>query len=99
MKKKKALLVGIADPIRIKSKRYVLEKLYQRAKKNPFVNTDSFEDYMEHVKVQIKTLEGKDVDGGVDEIYDTLKKIGWIKEISVWVFSLITTHNALAQEV
>lgn len=96
MKKKKALLVGIADPIRIKSKRYVLEKLYQRAKKNPFVNTDSFEDYMEHVKVQIKTLEGKDVDGGVDEIYDTLKKIGWIKEISVWVFSLITTHNALA---
>ena len=96
MKKKKALLVGIADPIRIKSKRYVLEKLYQRAKKNPFVNTDSFEDYMEHVKVQIKTLEGKDVDGGVDEIYDTLKKIGWIREISVWVFSLITTHNALA---
>jgi hypothetical protein len=96
MNKKKALLVGIADPIRIKSKRYVLEKLYQRAKKNPFVNTDSFEDYMEHVKVQIKTLEGKDVNGGVDEIYDTLKKIGWIKEISVWVFSLITTHNALA---
>ena len=96
MKKKKALLVGLANPIKIKSKRYVLEKLYQRAKKNPFVNTDSFEDYMEHVKVQIKTLEGKDVDGGVDEIYDTLKKIGWIKEISVWVFSLITTHNALA---
>ena len=96
MKKKKAMLVGIADPIRIKSKRYVLEKLYQRAKKNPFVNTDSFDDYMEHIKNQIKSLEGKDVDGGVDEIYDALKKIGWLKEISVWVFSLITTHNALA---
>ena len=96
MNKKKALLVGIADPIRIKSKRYVLEKLYQRAKKNPFVNTDSFEDYMEHVKDQIKILEGKDIDGGVDEIYDTLKKIGWIREISVWGFSLITTHNALS---
>ena len=96
MKKKKAMLVGIADPIRIKSKRYVLEKLYQRAKKNPFVNTDSFDDYLEHIKNQIKSLEGKDVDGGVDEIYDALKKIGWLKEISVWVFSLITTHNALA---
>ena len=95
-KKRKAMLVGISTPIKIKSKKYVLEKLYQRAKKNPFVNTDSFEDYLKHLKHQIKVLEGKEVDGGVDEIYDTLKKIGWLKEMSIWVFAFITANNAIA---
>ena len=57
-KKKKAVFVGIADPIQIKSKRYVMNMLYKRARKNPFIADKTFEEYMEHIKSQVRDLEG-----------------------------------------
>ena len=83
-KKRKAMLVGISTPIKIKSKKYVLERLYQRAKKNPFVNTDSFEDYLYHLKHQIKVVEGKEVDGGIDEIISTRRLINIVTSYMIF---------------
>jgi hypothetical protein len=69
-KKRMAVIVGIDNPIRIKSREYVLRKLFEKAKKNPFVEADN-----------------------LDNMYKTLKRIGWLREISYSMFILITASQ------
>jgi hypothetical protein len=81
MKRKKAILVGIDRPIKLKSKSYVIKSLYKRAKKNPFICEKTFEEFMEHIKDQVKDLEGIEIQAESEvELYNALKNIGWIKE-------------------
>jgi len=76
---KKVILLGFRNPIKKKSKSYVLNTLYKRAKKNPFIQNKSYEEYLEYLKSQIEFFDG-DVDlPDEDSIYDSLKRIGWIK--------------------
>ena len=96
-KKKSAMFVGIDNPIRIKSKLYVMEKLYEKAKKNPFVDTDSFESYLEYVAKRIEEQEGIIVESKEPEyVYKTLKRIGWLREINYMAFYMITANYAIA---
>ena len=97
MKNKKVILLGFPNPIRMKNKRYVLEKLYERAQTNPFVNGKTFEEYTKFLCTQIKDFEGKDVEpDNIDEIYDTLKSMGWIKVISAVLIAVISAHTAIS---
>ena len=96
-KKRSAMVVGIETPIRIKSKLYVMKKLYKKAKKNPFVDTDSFESYLNYVAKQIEKQEGIIVESVEPEsIYKTLKRIGWLREINYMAFYMITANYAIA---
>ena len=96
-KKKKAVFVGIADPIQIKSKSYVMKMLYKRAKKNPFIADKSYDEYMDYVKSQVKMLEGIDISAeNEEELYNSLKKLGWLKEISVLAAYIITANYGIA---
>tara|TARA_R110000824_G_scaffold272742_2_gene461253 strand:+ start:1661 stop:1954 length:294 start_codon:yes stop_codon:yes gene_type:complete len=97
MKNKKVILLGFPNPIRMKDKGYVLEKLYDRAQTNPFINGRTFEEYREFLCKQIKDFEGKDVEpSDTDEIYDTLKSMGWIKVVSAVLIAVISAHTAIA---
>jgi hypothetical protein len=96
-KKKKAVFVGIVDPIQIKSKSYVMKMLYKRAKKNPFIADKSYDEYMDYVKSQVRMLEGIDISAeNEEELYNSLKKLGWLKEISVLAAYIITANYGIA---
>ena len=96
-KKKKVILLGFPNPIRMKNKRYVLEKLYDRAQTNPFVNGKTFEEYTEFLCTQIKDFGGRDVSpGDTEEIYDALKSMGWIKVVSAVLIAVISAHTAIS---
>ena len=96
-KKKKAVFVGIADPIQIKSKRYVMNMLYKRARKNPFIADKTFEEYMEHIKSQVRDLEGVEITASnEEEMYNSLKSLGWLKEISVLAVYIVTANYGIA---
>ena len=91
------IVIGIDNPIRIKSKLYVMKKLYKKAKNNPFVDTDSFESYLSYIARQIEEQEGIIVDSIEPEsIYKTLKRIGWLREINYMAFYMITANYAIA---
>ena len=96
-KKNKAVFVGIADPIQIKSKSYVMKMLYKRAKKNPFIADKSYDEYIDYVKSQVATLEGVVISAENEEdLYDSLKKLGWLKEFSVLAAYIITANYGIA---
>lgn len=97
MKKKKVILVGFPNPIKMKSKKYILEKLYERAVKNPFIVDKTFEEYMEFLSHNIKDFGNRRVEpDDVDGIYDALKSMGWIKVISAVLVAVISAHTAIA---
>tara|TARA_R100000234_G_C4859722_1_gene118636 strand:- start:212 stop:508 length:297 start_codon:yes stop_codon:yes gene_type:complete len=96
-KNKKVILVGFPNPIRMKDKGYVLEKLYERAKRNPFIHDKTFDEYREFLCMQIKDFDGRDVSpNNTDEIYDSLKSMGWIKVVSAVLIAVISAHTAIA---
>ena len=93
---KKVILIGLPNPIKLKSKKYIIETLYNRAKKNPFLNGYSYEEYLEFLQEQIATLgaieiEESDVDIET-RIFDALKKMNWIKVINTFILGIITTN-------
>ena len=94
--KKKVILIGLPDPIKLKSKKYIIETLYDRAKKNPFLNQHSYEEYLEFLQEQIATLGNIDIEESDAEIetriFDALKKMDWIKVINTFVLGIITTN-------
>jgi len=97
MKNKKAVFVGIDDPIKLKSKKYVMKALYRRAKKNPFISDKTFEEFMEHIKYQVKDLEGIEIQAeNEEELYNALKNIGWIKEFNMLLAYLIIANYGIA---
>jgi len=96
-KKKKAVFVGIADRIQIKSKGYVMKMLYKRAKKNPFMADKTYEEYLEYIRSQVRLLEGIEIKADTeDEMYNALKSLGWLKEISVLAVYIITANYGIA---
>jgi len=71
--------------------------LYKRAKKNPFIADKTYEEYMEYVKSQVKLLEDVDITAETEEeLYNSLKSLGWLKEISVLAAYIITANYGIA---
>ena len=96
-KNKKAVFVGVADPIKIKSKKYVMNMLYKRAIKNPFLRDKTYEQYMEYIKKQVKQMEGIEIKAdNEEELYNALKRLGWLKEVSCLAAYFITAHYGIA---
>ena len=94
------MIVGIEDSIRYRTKLQAMKKLYKKAKNNPFTDTESFDSYMKFIANKIRegtSVEVQSVEP--EEIFDTLKKIGWLRERSYASFYMITTNKAIAQEV
>ena len=90
---KKAVFIGIADKIQIKSK----SMLYKRARKNPFMADKSYEEYLDYIKSQVKLLEGVDIQANnEEELYNALKSLGWLKEVSVLAIYIITANYGIA---
>ena len=52
---KKVILIGFPNPIKLKSKKYVIKKLYERAKKNPFLANSSYDEYIDFLLNKMKT--------------------------------------------
>jgi len=94
--KKKVILIGLPNPIKLKSKKYIIETLYDRAKKNPFLNKHSYEEYLEFLQEQISTLGNIEIEDSDIEIetriFDALKKMDWIKVVNAFVLGIITTN-------
>ena len=95
--KKKVILIGFPNPIKLKSKKYVIEKLYERAKKNPFLANSSYDEYLEFLQKQIKELGNTDVyineDNAESNLYDALKRIKWLKVVNAFVVGIIEATN------
>ena len=102
MSKKKVLLLGLPNPVRFKSKKYVIETLYKRAKRNPFLSEHSYEEYLEFLKEQIEQLGGKKIDKDVknndieDELYRCLKDIGWIIVFNSLLIGVMSTYTGIS---
>ena len=99
---KKVLLLGLPNPVRFKSKKYILETLYKRAKKNPFLSEHSYNEYLEFLKGQIeqfgdvkikKNVSDKDIE---EELYKSLKDIGWIKVFNSLVIGVLNTYTGIS---
>ena len=74
-----------------------MKMLYKRAKKNPFIADKTYEEYMEYVKSQVKLLEDIDITAETEEeLYNSLKSLGWLKEISVLAAYIITANYGIA---
>ena len=97
--KKKVILVGFPNPIKLKSKKFVIETLYKRAKKNPFLADSSYEDYLEFLLTQIEIMGSsnskidRNSDTLEDDIYDTLKNMNWLKVINAFIIGIIEATN------
>lgn len=95
---KKVILLGFPDAIKLKSKKYIIETLYNRAKKNPFLADKTYEEYIEFLLIQIDTLGSKDIEIDIDaediesKIYDVLKEMKWLKVINAFLIGVITTN-------
>ena len=94
-KKKKVVVLGFPNPIRMRDKGYVLQKIYDRAKTNPFIADMSYDDYLKFICAEIE----KETEGGVkihytatDAIYNELKRMGWIRVVSR-VLMAVSTHE------
>ena len=95
--KKVAMIVGIEDSIRYRTKLQAMKKLYKKAKNNPFTDTESFDRYMKFIANKIREGTSVEVQSlEPEEIFDTLKKIGWLRERSYASFYMITTNKAIA---
>ena len=71
--------------------------LYKRAKKNPFIADKSYEEYMDYIKNQVKQLEGIEIKAdNEEELYNSLKRLGWLKEVSVLAVYIITANYGIA---
>ena len=93
-KKRMAVIVGIDNPIRIKSREYVLRKLFEKAKRNPYVEADNLNEYILFLAKRIEEVNREYIeDLSVDNMYKTLKRIGWLREISYSMFILITASQ------
>ena len=95
--KKKVILIGFPNPIKLKSKKYVIKKLYERAKKNPFLANSSYDEYLEFLQKQIKELGNTDVyineEDAESNLYDALKRIKWLKVVNAFVVGFIQATN------
>ena len=97
--KKNVILVGFPNPIKLKSKEYVIRTLYKRAKKNPFLASSSYEEYLEFLLNQIDSLGSIDMEIDKDskdlesQIYDALKDMKWLKVINALVIGIIEVTN------
>ena len=99
---KKVLLLGLPNPVRLKSKKYILEMLYKRAKKNPFLSEHSYDEYLEFLKGQIeqfgdvkikKNISDKDIE---EELYKSLKDIGWIRVFNSLIIGVLNTCTGIS---
>jgi len=92
---KKVILVGFANPIKLKSKKFVIETLYKRAKRNPFLKDKSYSEYVDFLLEQIESLGLESVDKNSDNlesvIYDKLKEMNWLRVINAFIVAVITT--------
>ena len=92
---KKVILIGFPNPVKLKSKRFIIETLYKRAKKNPFLSEYSYDEYLEFLINQIDSLSSTkvDIDKGSDtlerDIYNALKKLNWLKVINGLIVGII----------
>jgi len=95
--KKKVVLVGFPKPILFKSKKYVIETLYNRAKKNPFLANSSYDEYIDFLLNQMKTLGSVEIDKDSKDlestIYDNLKSMKWLKVINAIIVGVIESTN------
>ena len=97
--KKKVILVGFPNPIKLKSKTFVIETQYNSAKKNPFLVGSSYEEYLDFLLKQIDVMGSidakidRDSDTLEEDIYDTLKKMNWLKVINAFVIGIIEATN------
>jgi len=74
-----------------------MNMLYKRAKKNPFIADKSYEEYMEYIKNQVRLLEGIEIKAdNEEELYNSLKRLGWLKEVSVLAAYIITANYGIA---
>ena len=74
-----------------------MKMLYKRAKKNPFIADKSYEEYMDYIKNQVKQLEGIEIKADNEEaLYNSLKRLGWLKEVSVLAAYIITANYGIA---
>ena len=93
-KKRMAIIVGVDDPIRIKSREFVIRKLFEKAQKNPFLEAETLDEYMRFLADRIEEVNGEIVDDlSIDNMYTTLKRIGWLREVSYAMFILITASQ------
>ncbi len=94
--KKKVILVGFPNSVELKSKKYVIKKLYEKSRKNPFLINSSYEEYLKFLVNQIETMSSESIDVDSDDveskIYDTLKKLNWLKVVNAFVVGIITTN-------
>ena len=95
--KKKVVLVGFTKPILFKSKKYVIETLYNRAKKNPFLANSSYDEYIDFLLNQMKTLGSVEIDKDSKDlestIYDNLKSMKWLKVVNAIIVGVIESTN------
>ena len=96
---KKVILLGFPEAVKLKSKKYIIETLYNRAKKNPFLVGSSYEEYLDFLLKQIDVMGSidakidRDSDTLEEDIYDTLKKMNWLKVINAFVVGIIEATN------
>lgn len=97
MKKKKVILLGFPNPVRMRDKSYVIGKLYERASANPFVSGKTYEEYCEYLCLQIREHGNVYVNpADTQKIYDELKSMGWIKVISAVIIAITSSHIAIS---
>jgi len=95
---KKVILLGFPEAVKLKSKKYIIETLYNRAKKNPFLADKTYDEYLEFLIRQIDLLGSIDIDIELDkddvesQIYDALKEMKWLKVINAFIVGVITTN-------
>ena len=95
---KKVILLGFPEAVKLKSKKYIIETLYNRAKKNPFLADKTYDEYLEFLVGQINLLGSTDVEIDIDasdvesQIYDALKEMQWLKVINAFIIGVITTN-------
>ena len=72
----------------------MLKKLFEKAKNNPFVEAKDLDEYMVFLAKRIEEVNGEYIeDLSIDNMYKTLKRIGWLREISYSMFILITASQ------
>jgi len=95
---KKVILLGFPDAVKLKSKKYIIETLYNRARKNPFLANNTYDEYLDFLLEQIDMLGSeeiaidRDADNVESQIYDALKKMRWLKVINAFLIGVITTN-------
>ena len=99
---KKILLLCLPNPVRFKSKKKVIETLYKRAKKNPFLSEHSYEEYLEFLIGQMEQFGSKKVELDIgdeeleNKLYKSLKDIGWIRVVNGLMIGIIDTYTGIS---